>query len=558
MRVEDLVVEVRNRIADRVGLIRPEDLVLEATALHNNVGEWKVTLPAEHPLAAELRQPGSGIVISGPGGVILSGPTTSPEKTLSAEDPAGTTVFSGVGDAVVLADALAWPQPTNSDVTTQTTGYDTRTGPAESLMHQYVRANIGPDATAARRVSRLAMGTDGARGASVTKQARFPKLGDLLTELAAPSSLGFRVTDQDTAGLLFETYLPADRSKAVRLTVQNGEVATQKITTAAPGLTRAIVAGQGDLEDRTFVERTTPESLAAEQAWGRRIEQFVDQRQTDDLTELATAGDEALAETGRSGLGVQVTPSDSSNTVFGRDWNLGDVVTVEVDGVESSARVTGVAIKADADGFRVGFVIGDLFAFASTGALAQISGFEQRVSSLERNVSAASGGVPVGTIIPWAGAASVGVPSDYLLADGRAVSRTTYASLFAVVGTTYGAGDGSTTFNLPNLVARVPVGQWPGDPDFGTIGQYGGEKAHTLSAAEMPYHNHGLPGHTFSWGTYLGSVWVNGTAATGGYATGGNPLYTVQNSWNSTNYAGGNVAHNNLQPYTVVRYLVKI
>lgn len=65
----------------------------------------------------------------------------------------------------------------------------------------------------------------------------------------------------------------------------------------------------------------------------------------------------------------------------------------------------------------------------------------------------AGAGVPVGTIIPFAGNA---IPQGYLLCDGSAISRTDYASLFAIIGTIYGAGDGNSTFNLPNLVRHIP------------------------------------------------------------------------------------------------------
>ena len=61
---------------------------------------------------------------------------------------------------------------------------------------------------------------------------------------------------------------------------------------------------------------------------------------------------------------------------------------------------------------------------------------------------------PVGTILPWSQATA---PNGFLKCDGSAVSRATYAALFEVVGTTYGSGDGSTTFNIPNLTSRVPV-----------------------------------------------------------------------------------------------------
>lgn len=62
---------------------------------------------------------------------------------------------------------------------------------------------------------------------------------------------------------------------------------------------------------------------------------------------------------------------------------------------------------------------------------------------------------PAGAIMPYAGAAA---PTGWLLADGSEVSRSTYSDLFDVCGTTYGAGDGSTTFNLPDLQGKIPVG----------------------------------------------------------------------------------------------------
>lgn len=64
-----------------------------------------------------------------------------------------------------------------------------------------------------------------------------------------------------------------------------------------------------------------------------------------------------------------------------------------------------------------------------------------------------TGGVPTGTIITFAGKT---IPDGYLLCNGQAVSRTTYSDLFSILGTLYGAGDGSTTFNLPNLQHRFP------------------------------------------------------------------------------------------------------
>jgi len=93
---------------------------------------------------------------------------------------------------------------------------------------------------------------------------------------------------------------------------------------------------------------------------------------------------------------------------------------------------------------------------------------------------------PPGVISQYAGATA---PTGYLLCQGQAVNRTTYAALFAVIGTTYGAGDGSTTFNLPDLRQRVPVGKHSSGT-FATLGATGGAETHTITTAQMPSHTH--------------------------------------------------------------------
>jgi microcystin-dependent protein len=124
--------------------------------------------------------------------------------------------------------------------------------------------------------------------------------------------------------------------------------------------------------------------------------------------------------------------------------------------------------------------------------------------------------------------------TGWLLCDGSAVSRVTYSALWAVIGGTYGAGDGSTTFNLPDLRGRVPV-----HPDAGAgrltannaIGNSGGEAAHLLTIAELPANFRGLQ---TGGGT-------EGTAAGAGS--------------NATNGGGG--AHNNMPPYLVLNHFIK-
>lgn len=147
--------------------------------------------------------------------------------------------------------------------------------------------------------------------------------------------------------------------------------------------------------------------------------------------------------------------------------------------------------------------------------------------------------LPVGCIVPFT---SDTVPENWLLCDGQAVSRTDYALLFSIIGTTYGVGDGSTTFNLPDLKGRVAVGKDSTQTEFDVLGETGGEKTHTLTVEEMPSHNHQVARATS--GQDGGSDWNIQTASTG----------TPQ--WYTTNTGGGQ-AHNILQPYQVTNYIIK-
>lgn len=130
-------------------------------------------------------------------------------------------------------------------------------------------------------------------------------------------------------------------------------------------------------------------------------------------------------------------------------------------------------------------------------------------------------------------------PEGYLLCDGSAVSRETYSDLFDVIGTTYGSGDGSTTFNVPNLKGKVPVGLDNNDTSFDVLGETGGEKTHTLTVNEMPSHKHDL---------YV----TGGTGAYSGLSYSTNGSYNP----NFTRETGGGQAHNIMQPYIVLNYVI--
>ena len=152
--------------------------------------------------------------------------------------------------------------------------------------------------------------------------------------------------------------------------------------------------------------------------------------------------------------------------------------------------------------------------------------------------------LPSGSVIEYAGDTA---PNGWLICDGSAISREIYANLFEVIGLTFGGGDGTTTFNIPNLKGKIPVGLNSDDSDFNILGKAGGEKTHILTSNEMPSHNHRqtvTASRSGSGNTYVS--W-NANNLTGSKDTG------ARNTLNT----GGGQAHNNLQPYIVLNYIIK-
>ena len=195
--------------------------------------------------------------------------------------------------------------------------------------------------------------------------------------------------------------------------------------------------------------------------------------------------------------------------------------------------------------------------------------------------------IPSGTILPYGGDDA---PAGFFLCDGTEFVRLDEAALYAIIGTKYGVGNGSTTANLPDLRGRVPVGLDVGWGDFDELGKTGGEIEHTLTEAEMPIHSHTQNAHTHTQNAhthtqnahthtqdahahdfnstdgdaltvYGGVVTTLGLKRTSivyaATALNQNSTPTNQNSTPTNQNTGGDGSHQNMSPFQIVNFIIR-
>lgn len=311
-------------------------------------------------------------------------------------------------------------------------------------------------------------------------------------------------------------------------------------------------------------------------------------------------GDAALMHVNGSGriIGANVIPVDSVTNVPAKFIAIYGVLgsnglITPASGRNFKGHVSGMTLVID------GFEPGSTDNGNNSGDVVLIkpnSGWSNRVAQFIKNstgfgtpenatfaaltaTSAVIGGkdisqlTPTGAIMPFAGSVA---PVGWLVCDGTAVSRTTYAALFTAIDTAYGAGDGSTTFNIPNAKGRNLSGLDATQAEFVSRGTNGGQKtvqAHAHGVND-PGHGHGMsdPGHSHDnlagihagggggdWSVTTASAnrstslnWSDGTR-NGGSGTG----VSVNGAGTGVSIQNAGAGSNNLNPYLVVNYLVK-
>jgi microcystin-dependent protein len=165
---------------------------------------------------------------------------------------------------------------------------------------------------------------------------------------------------------------------------------------------------------------------------------------------------------------------------------------------------------------------------------------------------------PVGAVSDFAGSS---LPAGWFLCDGSAVSRTTYSALYAVIGTTYGIGDGSLTFNLPDCRGRVTVGAGTGAGlTARALAATFGEENHLVSSGEMASHTHTINDPSHKHGGYYFQVALGGEPTSDPYSPvtpAGNLRTTTATTGITISNSGGGGVHNNIQPAIVLNKIIK-
>jgi hypothetical protein len=368
-------VEVRDAALNRIGVIDTW-ISMDLVVRYCQQGSWQMLVAAGTP-QADLLQKGGGIAIYQDDVQlpILTGQIETFQHywTNSQHTSLGSLYFGGKCDNKVAYNRLAYPDPTKS-ATQQWQADDNGravSGPSGHLVWNELDKAMGAGALANRQMPGVVLGPDVPFGRAVSDVLQWDVIGAKLESWIDTTTTGYRfLYSPDTKSINLELFSPQDRSRDVRFSKELGNLREFTWSLSAPTVTRVIVACQGTGKNRYLYQQI---DTASEDEWGLQIEQFLDRRDlpikadpttgapvkadltvTDEQFNTAKqavidAATEAL-NTGAKNGNFQLYPIDTPTVKFGRDYFVGDLVTVSLDGVEYTDIVREVSITVDAGG----------------------------------------------------------------------------------------------------------------------------------------------------------------------------------------------------------------
>ena len=329
---------------------------LQAQLYYNQVGSWSLLAPYTDALWNMIQSGDFMVNINWRGLFSFGGKCEQPGyidsipgSTGGAGTQAGPFIqLSGADWLGIIANHIVYPTPGAAWASQTAAGADAITNLSlESAIKHYVNNNVGPSALASRRNSYLTLGTDLHRGpATISYTAKFGtgvdlNLMDVVRALIAQGNTPFGVSITRNASahnLVFDVYIPRNLTGKAWFSEQLGNLTAISFYITDPTCTDALVQGSGT----SFVSRT-----ASNRTQWNIVEQFVDSSTETDANNLATTAQQTLL-TGAAGPNMSATMADIPFLTFGRDYWLGDTVTVEVrPGATYSDVISGVTLTAD-------------------------------------------------------------------------------------------------------------------------------------------------------------------------------------------------------------------
>lgn len=462
----------------------------------NGIGTWELDT-SSRARDAILLGPRDGIIVTreldGLVETIFSG-SIATEYTYTTQ----SFRVAGLSDDALLQNP-ARPTPL------QATGpfpdeYYIRQGIASTLMLNFVSENIGPYAPSPWKLPALIMGVDPLAIVSnplPTLRARLEPLLVVLQNFAESvytGGLGFKLIQSDrlSNSLEFIVYVPQDRRADAKFSLGLQSIRDYQDTYSEPQANYFyVMLGDGLGNTRTILEGGDPTSIAL---YGRIIAQVIDARSVTNIDEGQQKLAEAIANLVASRK-IAVSPFDIPNLLYGVDYDLGDLVTLVTQSGEYSDYIREVQLdfvpgSAVLITPKVGRGTDDT---EEERTVSYINALDARVSNMERNYNIPDNSVTPEMIIDYArvnvgdlrASARQTPPQRWVFCRGQELSRTTYSALFSAIGVTYGSGNGTTTFNVPNMVGRIPVSS---GTSFG-LGASGGSA--TVNIQHAHTHSHG-------------------------------------------------------------------
>lgn len=371
-------IHVRNPAFQRVAML-DDYQKLEAVKRLNRIGAWVLDLNASVETTQLLTQPGWGIEVTrtSDGAPLISGPMTKAER--KRDKTTNTVTVFGVDDMIHLNDRLVHPQPATASPPYSVSEHDVRTGVCSTILRQYVDVNLGPSALGSRKVTGLTLASDPVAGSTVTGRGRWQNLLTFLEELAlAGGGLAFDVR-QSAAALQFVVWAPSDKSATVKFSVELGNLTAYEYSLAAPQASYIVCGGGGEGTARKIRERTGSEDVVS---WGRRIEKFVDRRDTSADTELDQEITKALDE-GKTETTVSFEPVDLPGMTYLDHYQLGDQVSAVVDDSVTEL-IREVKVQANPGATRITPSIGTPVLRDAARLFRRLRRTETRLQNLER------------------------------------------------------------------------------------------------------------------------------------------------------------------------------